>query len=214
MLDSNLSYNYIGIAGNIGAGKTTLTEILSEELNWEASYEKVDDNPFIDDFYDDMKKWAFHLQVYFLNKRYQSMLEILGSNKNVVLDRTIAEDAHIFASNLHDMNLLSSREFRTYIHLFRLIISQLPQPSLTIYLRGSVDMLVKHIQERGRTYEENISINYLRRLNKKYENWIASLPKESVYTIDISEYDFKRNPDHKQKILGDIKSKIENNRIK
>ena len=199
---------YIAIAGNIGSGKTTLTEFLSEDLGWDKCYEDMDKNPYINDFYDDMRRWSFQLQVFFLKERYKTILDIESNGLNTVLDRTIYEDAHIFASNLHEMGLLSSRDFETYIELYRSISTNIPKPSLIIYLKGSVSVLVDHIQTRGREYEGNISMNYLKRLSQKYENWIKSVKGIPVYTLDIDKYDFKQNPEDRAMIVAKVKEMI------
>ena len=184
---------YIAIAGNIGSGKTTLTEMLAKQLNFTPQFEQVDDNPYIADFYDDMKHWAFHMQVYFLNRRHSTLLDILNADAPTIMDRTIYEDAHIFAANLHEIGNMSSRDFETYINLYRTIISALPAPKVLIYLKGSISKLVEQIQERGREYEENISIDYLKRLNQKYDNWYSTYNKGPKFIVDIDKLDFKRD---------------------
>jgi deoxyadenosine/deoxycytidine kinase len=158
---------HIAIAGNIGSGKTTLTEILAKHYNWEPHYEYVDDNPYLNDFYHDMQRWSFNLQIYFLNSRFNQIINIRKSGNTVVQDRTIYEDAYIFAPNLHRMGLLSTRDFENYFTLFNLMASLIQPPDLVIYLRGSVPTLVNQIQKRGRKYEDNIRLDYLKRLNER-----------------------------------------------
>ncbi|MCG8553261.1 MAG: deoxynucleoside kinase, partial [Desulfobacterales bacterium] len=163
---------HIAVAGNIGSGKTTLTELLAKHYKWEAHYEDVDENPYLNDFYDDMQRWSFNLQIYFLKSRFTQIMEIRNSGKNVVQDRTIYEDAMIFAPNLYDMGLMSERDFKNYCNLFQLMGSMVQAPDLLIYLRSSVPTLVNQIQKRGRDYEETIRLDYLKNLNNRYENWI------------------------------------------
>ena len=165
---------HIAIAGNIGAGKTTLTSLLATHMKLEPIYEDVSDNPYLNDFYNDMQRWSFNLQIYFLNKRLNQTIEIRNSSKNIVQDRTIYEDAHIFAPNLHRMGLMSSRDFDNYFSLFKLMTSLIQPPDLIIYLRASVAKLVEQIQKRGRIYENAIRIDYLKGLNELYEDWVET----------------------------------------
>ena len=165
---------HIAIAGNIGAGKTTLTELLSKHYNWETHYEDVDQNPYLLDFYDDMQRWSFNLQVYYLNSRFTQIQDIKESKNTVIQDRTIHEDAYIFAPNLHSMGLMSTRDFENYFSLFNLLETFISAPDLLIYLRASVPKLVNNIQKRGREYEESIRLDYLKRLNERYEAWIST----------------------------------------
>ena len=165
---------HIAIAGNIGSGKTTLTRLLSKHYNWEAKYEEVDNNPYLADFYNDMQRWSFNLQIFFLNQRFKGIVDIQRSNINVIQDRTIYEDARIFAPNLHSMGLMSSRDFENYNSLFDLMLSLVNPPDLLIYLRSSIPNLVSQIHKRGRDYESGIRIDYLSGLNNRYEEWIAS----------------------------------------
>ncbi len=165
---------HIAIAGNIGSGKTTLTSLLSKNFGWDAHFEDVDDNPYLNDFYNDMQRWSFNLQIYFLNTRFNQILSFRRSGKTLVQDRTIYEDAYIFAPNLHAMGLMSTRDFENYFTLFNMLSSLIQPPDLVVYLRASVPTLVKQIQKRGRKYEDNIRLDYLKRLNERYEAWIES----------------------------------------
>lgn len=181
---------HIAIVGNIGAGKTTLTELLSKYFGWEAQFEKVDDNPYLEDFYQDMKRWSFNLQIYFLNSRFSQILDIQNSNTDVIQDRTIYEDAYIFASNLHEMGLMSTRDYENYLAIFESIKRFIKAPDLLIYLKGSVPSLVNQIQKRGREYETGIRLDYLARLNDKYENWISQYKEGKLLTVNIDKYNF------------------------
>ena len=181
---------HIAVAGNIGSGKTTLTGLLARNFGWQAHYEDVDDNPYLDDFYNDMQRWSFNLQIYFLNNRFNHILKIKKSKQTIVQDRTIYEDAYIFAPNLHSMGLMSTRDFENYFALFNLISSLLEPPDLVIYLRASVPTLVKQIEKRGRKYEDNIRLDYLRRLNERYESWIEAYNLGKVLIIDVDNNNF------------------------
>ncbi len=186
---------HIAIAGNIGSGKTTLTKILSKHYGWKAHYEDVDHNPYLQSFYDDMQRWSFNLQVYFLNSRFRQVVEIRRGNKNVIQDRSIYEDAYIFAPNLHDMNLMSTRDFENYSSLFELMSSFIQPPDLLIYLRASVSTLVEQIQKRGRDYEESIRLDYLKLLNERYEAWISKYKQGKLLIINVDELDFSKPED-------------------
>ena len=199
---------HIAIAGNIGAGKTTLTEKLSKHFNWEVHYESTEDNPYLSDFYNDMQRWSFNLQIFFLNSRYQQVLRILEGDKTVVQDRTIYEDAYIFAPNLHDMGLMSTRDFQNYFQLFKTMSSQIQPPDLLIYLRASIPTLVEHIQDRGRDYEGNMSLDYLRRLNERYENWIGNYQEGRLLIINADHYDFIHNPEDLGEIVNQIRGEL------
>ena len=196
---------HVAIAGNIGAGKTTLTNLLAKHYKWEAQLEDVVDNPYLDDFYNQMERWSFNLQIYFLNSRFRQVKQIQDSGKSVIQDRTIYEDAFIFAPNLHAMGLMTNRDFNNYSSLFELMESFVKAPDLLIYLRSSIPNLVSQIHKRGRDYESSISIDYLSRLNERYEAWISTYEKGKLLIIDVDELDFVE----KQEDLGGIINKID-----
>ena len=196
---------HIAIAGNIGAGKTTLTGLLAKHYKWDTHFEDVDDNPYLLDFYDEMQRWSFNLQIYYLNSRFTQTQEIRNSSKTVIQDRTIYEDAYIFAPNLHAMGLMTNRDFENYKSLFDLMESVTKGPDLLIYLRSSIPNLVKQIHKRGRDFENSISIEYLSRLNERYEAWITTYNKGKVIILDVDDIDFVENPEH----LGEVISKID-----
>ena len=199
---------HIAIAGNIGAGKTTLCTQLGKNFGWDVHYESADNNPYLSDFYVDMQRWSFNLQVYFLNSRYQQILKILDGDKTVIQDRTIYEDAYIFAPNLHDMGLMPSRDFQNYFELFKTMSSQIQPPDLLIYLKASIPTLVEHIQERGRDYEGNMSLDYLKRLNERYENWISSYKEGRLLVINADHIDFMRNPEDMGNIVNQVNGEL------
>lgn len=199
---------HIAIAGNIGSGKTTLTSSLSKHYNWEPHFEDVDDNPYINDFYDDMQRWSFNLQVYFLNTRFNQILKIRKSGKNVIQDRTIYEDAYIFAPNLHAMGLMSTRDFDNYLSLFELLSSLIQPPDLVIYLRASVPTLVNQIQKRGRKYENSIRIDYLKRLNERYEAWVNSYKLGKLLIVDVDNSNFSENPEDLRIVINKIDAEL------
>ena len=172
-----LAKMHVAIAGNIGSGKTTLTRLLAKHFGWKPHYEDVDHNPYLHSFYEDMQRWSFNLQVYFLNSRFRQVVEIRDSGKNIIQDRTIYEDAFIFAPNLHSMGLMTTIDFENYFSLFNLMDSFVSSPDLLIYLRASISTLVGQIQKRGREYEESIRLDYLKRLNERYEAWISTYDK-------------------------------------
>jgi deoxyadenosine/deoxycytidine kinase len=196
---------HVAIAGNIGAGKTTLTKLLAKHYRWEAHLEDVVDNPYLDDFYNQMERWSFNLQVYFLNSRFRQVLQIRESGKNIIQDRTIYEDSHIFAPNLHAMGLMTNRDFENYKSLFDLMESLVKGPDLLIYLRSTIPNLVSQIHRRGRDYENSISIDYLSRLNERYEAWIHGYDKGKLLIIDVDKLDFVTNPED----LGDVINRID-----
>ena len=196
---------HVAIAGNIGSGKTTLTRLLAKHYKWKAHYEDVEDNPYLDDFYNQMARWSFNLQVYFLNSRFRQLLDIRESGKNIIQDRTIYEDAYIFAPNLHAMGLMTNRDYENYRSLFDLMESVTKGPDLLIYLRSSIPNLVQQIHARGREYENSISIDYLSRLNERYEAWIQEYDKGNLIVLDVDSINFVDNPEH----LGEVIEKID-----
>ena len=192
---------HIAIAGNIGSGKTTLTRMLSEHYGWEAKYEDVDVNPYLSDFYNDMQRWSFNLQIYFLNKRFKGVVDIHNASNTVVQDRTIYEDARIFAPNLHSMGLMTTRDFENYKSLFNLMISLVRPPDLLIYLNSSIPNLVSQIQKRGRVYESGIRLDYLQGLNDRYQEWIDSYTDGKKLVLNVDKLKFEENPADFQKVL-------------
>ncbi len=199
---------HIAIAGNIGAGKTTLCSKLGKHFGWEVHFETTDNNPYLSDFYLDMHRWSFNLQIFFLNNRYQQVLKILKGDKTVIQDRTIYEDAYIFAPNLHEMGLMASRDFQNYFSLFETMSSQIQPPDLLIYLRADIPTLVSHIQSRGRDYEGNMSLDYLKGLNERYENWIETYDKGKLLTLNAKEFNFKDNPEDLNKIIKMVEKEL------
>lgn len=196
---------HIAIAGNIGAGKTTLAKMLAKHYGWKPHFESVEENPYLDDFYREMERWSFNLQVYFLNSRFRQILEIKKSGENIVQDRTIYEDAYIFAPNLHAMGLMTNRDYTNYKTLFELMENLTSPPDLLIYLQSSISNLVNQIQKRGRAYESTISIDYLSRLNERYEAWISKYKKGKLLIINVDKLDFVEN----QEDLGTVINKID-----
>ena len=199
---------HIAIAGNIGSGKTTLTRLLSKNFKWEAHYEDVDTNPYLSSFYEDMQRWSFNLQIYFLNSRFRQILQIREGTKTVVQDRTIYEDAYIFAPNLHFMNLMTTRDFENYISLFELMGSLVQPPDLLIYLRASVPTLVNQIQKRGRDYEEAIRLDYLKRLNERYESWINNYKQGKLLIFNVDDIDVEENPADLAMIIEKVNAEL------
>ena len=195
----------VSVAGNIGSGKTTLTTLLAKHYNWEAYFEAVEENPYLNDFYEDMQRWSFNLQIYFLKTRFGKIMELRDSGKNIIQDRTIYEDAHIFAPNLHSMGLMTTRDFESYFSLFEVMNKFIAPPDLLIYLRASVPTLVNQIQNRGRDYEESIRIDYLKRLNERYEAWISEYEDGKLLVIDVDENNFSENMED----LGEVIQKID-----
>lgn len=199
--------HHIAIAGNIGAGKTTLTHLLAKHYGWDMQLEDMDENPYISDFYEDMQRWSFNLQVYFLNARWQNIQDIRTGDKTVIQDRTIYEDAYIFAPNLHSMGLMSTRDYENYQRLFENIKQQITEPDLMIYLRAGIPKLVDQIQMRGRDYEDAIRLDYLKRLNERYEAWISDY-KGELLIFNVDDTNFQENPDDLSNIINQIESKI------
>ena len=205
MSEQTNSIKHVALAGNIGAGKTTLTEQLAKHYGWEVNYEDADTNPYLSDFYKDMRRWSFNLQIYFLNSRYAQLINIQNGDKVVIQDRTIYEDAFIFAPNLHDMGLMSTKDFNNYFNLFKLMTSQVRPPDLLIYLKASIPTLVSHIHTRGREYEGNMSLDYLKKLNERYDNWISNYTDGKLLVIETDNLDFK----NKTEDLGSIIHKVD-----
>ena len=198
----------IAVAGNIGSGKTTLTKLLADYYKWVPQFENADNNPYINDFYEDMQRWSFNLQVSFLSQRFKKMIELRENPKTVILDRTIYEDAHIFAPNLHAMGLMPTRDYNNYSDLFNLTSSLIQAPDLLIYLRASVPTLVKQIQSRGRKYEDSIRLDYLKRLNERYEAWIGDYKLGNLLIIDIDKTNFIENKEDISDVINKIDAKI------
>jgi deoxyadenosine/deoxycytidine kinase len=201
-------FKHIAVAGNIGAGKTTLTKLLSRHYGWIPHYEQIENNPYIDDFYEDMQRWSFHMQIYYLNARFQHILNIRHGENTVIQDRTIEEDATIFAPNLHDMGLMTKRDYENYLSLYHTIQQLISPPDLLIYLRGSIPALVNQIQKRGRSFEENLRLDYLKKLNQRYEEWIEQYTGKRLIIVNIDELDFSEKPED----LGHIIQLIERER--
>ena len=199
---------HIAIAGNIGAGKTTLTKLLAKHYRWQTHFEDTEENPYLNDFYNDMQRWSFNLQIYFLNSRLNQIIEIRNSENTVIQDRTIYEDAYIFAPNLHAMGLMTTRDYNNYIDLFNSMMRFVQPPELLIYLRGTIPTLVRQIQNRGRDYEESIRLDYLKRLNERYEAWISSYDKGNLLIIDIDNNNFFDDSEDLGKIISKIDGEL------
>jgi deoxyadenosine/deoxycytidine kinase len=204
MKEDQPKVKHIAVAGNIGSGKTTLTEKLARSFRWKAQYEDVDNNPYLFDFYQDMPRWSFNLQVYFLNSRLKQILEIHNGTQTVIQDRTIYEDANIFAPNLHAMGLMSTRDYENYLSIFETMTSIVKAPDLIIYLRAQIPTLVNQIQKRGREYEENLRLDYLRRLHDYYESWASRYDSGRLLIIDIEQLNFADN----QEDLAEVASRV------
>ncbi|HEX8358334.1 MAG TPA: deoxynucleoside kinase [Segetibacter sp.] len=204
-MDKLIKPKHIAVAGNIGAGKTTLTEALSKHYKWIPQFEDVANNPYLNDFYDEMPRWSFNLQIYFLNSRLNQLLEIERGTATIIQDRTIYEDANIFAPNLHDMGLMSKRDFDNYYQFFQTLKSMVKPPDLLIYLQASVPTLVGQIQKRGREYEENIRLDYLKKLNEYYHRWIEGYREGKLLIIDVDKNKFAE----KVEDMGEIINKID-----
>lgn len=199
---------HIAIAGNIGSGKTTLTSLLAKHYKWHAHYEDADDNPYLNDFYEDMQRWSFNLQVYFLHNRFSQILDIRKGKHHVIQDRTIYEDAYIFAPNLHAMSLMTTRDFDNYFALFKLMETLVKAPDLIIYLRASVPTLVKQIQKRGRDYENSIRLDYLKRLNERYEAWYTAYEGGKTIVVDVDDINFGESKEDFGKVVRLIDSEL------
>lgn len=201
---------HIAVCGNIGSGKTTLTEKLAKHYGWNALYESVDTNPYLRDFYTDMSKWAFHVQIYFLNSRFRQINDIQGSDKPTIQDRTIYEDAYIFAANLHKNGHMSERDYQSYLDIFRSMITFVKPPDLLIYLKANIPKLVQQIEKRGRDFEYSITLDYLRQLNKQYDSWIANYRDGKLLTIDVNDLDFVEDPDDFSFVVSKIDYELSN----
>lgn len=199
---------HIAIAGNIGAGKTTLAKMLAKHYGWEMQLEDMEENPYITDFYEDMQRWSFNLQVYFLTLRWNNIQKIRNGKNTVIQDRTIYEDAFIFAPNLHAMGLMSTRDFDNYNRLFQSINSMITPPDLLIYIRAGIPTLVNQIQMRGRDYEDAIRMDYLKRLNERYEAWIGSYDSGKLLVINADDLNYEDNPEHAQQVISKIEAEI------
>lgn len=198
---------HIAIAGNIGSGKTTLTRLLAKHFGWKPHFEEVDNNPYLESFYDDMQRWSFNLQVFFLNSRLRQVIDIRKSGEDIVQDRTIYEDAYIFAANLYDMGLMETRDYENYQSLFELMTSFIQAPDLLIYLKASVPTLVRQIQKRNRDYEQSIRLDYLKALNKRYENWISNYDKGKLLIIESDDLELE-NPDDLSVVIEKVNASL------
>ena len=199
---------HIAVAGNIGSGKTTLTGMLAKHYGWEAMYESVENNPYLASYYEDMQRWSFNLQVYFLNNRFRQVIDIRKRSKTVIQDRTIYEDAYIFAPNLHDMQLMAPRDFENYASLFELMAQFLQAPDLLIYLHADTSTLVSQIQKRGREYEKTIRLDYLQHLNERYEDWISNYKLGKLLVIDVNKIKFGERPEDFGTIINKIDAEL------
>ena len=199
---------HIAVAGNIGAGKTVLTKILAKHFNWQPQFEEVEHNPYLSDFYDDMQRWSFNLQIFFLNSRYRQIVNIRKGTQTIIQDRTIHEDAHIFAPNLYEMGLMTQRDYENYFSLFELMIKQESPPDLLIYLKADIPTLVSRIEKRGREYEGTISIDYLKRLNERYDNWINNYREGKLLIIPTDKLDFTENKEDLSFVIDKVTAEI------
>lgn len=200
--------HFITIAGNIGAGKTSLTKLLSEKFGWKPFYESVEDNPYLRDFYADMKKWSFHLQIYFLSKRFNDSQSIIKDDHSVILDRTLYEDGEIFARNLYELGNMTDRDYENYRQLYSILIEYLPKPDLMIYLRSDVDFLTERIKKRSRDFESDIPKEYLERLNGYYEDWISRYNRSNLLIIDVTKIDYVKNSEDLDMVINMVKDRI------
>ncbi|HIF14384.1 MAG TPA: deoxynucleoside kinase [Bacteroidetes bacterium] len=208
MDNSNKEFKHIAIAGNIGSGKTTLTSLLSKNFGWDAHYEDIENNPYLNDFYQDMPRWSFNLQVYFMNSRFKKIVEIKNGVRQIIQDRTIYEDAYIFAPNLHAMGLMSTRDFENYMTLFKTMNSLIDPPDLLIYLRSSIANLVSQIEKRGRDYEQNLRLDYLKRLNERYEAWITTYQEGKILIIDVDDINFAEEQEDLSTVVNKVQAEL------
>lgn len=199
---------HIAVAGNIGSGKTTLTRLLAKQFKWEPHYEDVDNNPYLENFYEDMRRWSFNLQIYFLTQRFKQIISIRNGKKNVIQDRTIYEDAYIFAPSLHEMGLMRTQDFESYLSLFELVNGFIQPPDLLIYLRASVPTLVRQIQARGREYENSIRLDYLKSLNEKYEKWIEDYSSGKLLIFEVDHLDIPGKPEDLGSVIDKIQAEL------
>ena len=199
---------HIAVSGNIGAGKTTLTEMLAKHYSWQAEFESVSNNPYLEDFYSDMAKWAFHLQIHFLNSRFEQINKLRTQKKTIVQDRTIYEDAYIFAKSLHNQGYLGERDYQNYLALFTSMVQHVTPPDLLIYLKSDIGKLVKNIERRGRSYETKMRIDYLKELNQHYEEWISGYTEGKLLTIDVTDIDFVNRTEDFSSIIYKIDSEL------
>ncbi len=208
MDNKDTEFKHIAVAGNIGSGKTTLTTLLSKNFGWDAHYEDIENNPYLNDFYQDMPRWSFNLQVYFLNTRFEKIVSIKKGVRQVIQDRTIYEDAYIFAPNLHSMGLMSTRDFDNYMSLFKTMNSLINPPDLLIYLRSSIANLVSQIEKRGRDYEQNLRLDYLKRLNERYEAWISTYSEGKLLIIDVDNINFADNQEDLSEVVNKVQAEL------
>ena len=201
---------HIAIAGNIGSGKTTLTKLLAKHYGYKPLFESTDNNPYINSFYEDMRRWSFNLQIYFLHTRFKQLVDIRKTGANIVQDRTLYEDAYIFAPNLHAMGLMNTRDFENYTQMFELVSSFIQPPDLLIYLRGDVPSLIRQIQKRGREYENAIRLDYLTSLNQRYENWVEEYDKGKMLVVNIEELNFADNLEDLGVVINKIDAEFNN----
>ena len=199
---------HIAVAGNLGSGKTTLTGMLAKHYGWEPLYESVDNNPYLASFYQDMQRWSFNIQIYFLNSRFRQVLDIRKRKKDVIQDRTIYEDAYIFAPNLHEMDLMATRDFENYSQLFELMKQFIQAPDLLIYLKADVSTLVTQIHKRGRAYEDSIRLSYLENLNEKYEKWLSNYNEGKLLVVDVNTIKFAEKPEDFGEIINKIDAEL------
>ncbi|GDX48247.1 MAG: deoxynucleoside kinase [Bacteroidota bacterium] len=206
--EKSRSIKHVAVAGNIGSGKTTLTTLLAKHYNWVPHYEDVENNPYLYDFYEDMPRWSFNLQIYFLNSRFAQLMDIQKGTETVIQDRTIYEDANIFAPNLYAMGLMTKRDFDNYTNFFKTLNQHITPPDLLIYLRGTIPTLVSQIQRRGREYEDHLRLDYLRRLNEYYEAWIGNYTEGKLLIIDIDKVNFADNPEDLGEVINRVSGEL------